>query len=1164
MKDASPGKKNVKKQSFKKKGYPAKPNKDSNTNPSASTLADVHGFKEFVPKNSTVQQLPSASTEENNKAKDSQESKPSQKPRKRYNNKKPVKPKQDKPVVTNEVSTEVVVQEEGQQNPPAKKPRKPRTKKPKVNPEGTDAPKDNVASKPKPKKNRQPTKKPMLERVDSSISDTLSVASTVSNFSTTSSDLPLRDKLERELQKQRYYCPICMDVVKRQQLIWSCHECFCVIHLQCMKQWIFRNLDTVTLESLPKLARDPSKFLGYLNNHGSPTVLTRCPVCRGEQQVPCILSGCYCGHGMINRKQNDEIMSDAITPHCCGKLCGRDRGNGCIHPCNMLCHPGPCPPCSAIITLPCQCGRTTQSVRCGTDPSSIHCEEVCGKLLNCQEHTCSLVCHSGPCPSCTIPVDCKCYCGAVKKVMNCGETKMAICSRYPPYDPDLMIETKAEIGEGQVNASLYNNEDVLGDLDGLSDLSDSEEEGQCEHTIEEKPVGQAVEEKPKKPFALLPIREAGIGAFSCGNICGKVLPCQRHRCDKVCHPNNCGVCPFTVTDTTKCPCGKHLAKEVNPSWSSCADPFPCCGEVCGKLLACGKHTCPYKCHVGPCPTCEVSCTQKCRCSYSERQAPCWVVNNLPAPLGITKEKEEELRQPYICTRVCKTDMNCRRHKCEEVCCPHKGKKSDGSFHICSRPCGKLLNCGIHTCYLPCHSGDCVPCGHIISTPVTCACGKQVIKPPVPCGTPPPKCTEPCTKPCPRGHVTKNHICHFGPCPPCVVLTDRMCEGGHTIVKGVPCYREKVFCNCVCGKLLPCGHTCQRTCHEPPCIDEQEFKEHGCGQVCGKKREFCEHTCQAPCHPGQPCPNLPCMFDVVVHCPCGRRSEVQKCLIGVSGDEAVLKDLSQRSLECDSECRIIQRNRRLAEALNVGPAKLNLPESEIMRAYEVELQNCPYTKATLATAALNSELVTWLETACEAIVRSSHPQPIVIPQQHTMYMTMIEDVVKEYGIAVTKKNSTVLLTPSDLTKRPGILLSEALVRFESLVDGNRLHPAQPLPKYATERDFATLFIHNRKGSCKSDKYLLEYLHPYLPNNQYSIKTWLKPDGLLILFSTEETARRVKVDLEMREAEFDIDFWAIRPEVKTEEVEREKKIVSQPVLKKEPEQFQSSNSFSALSE
>ena len=58
---------------------------------------------------------------------------------------------------------------------------------------------------------------------------------------------------------------------------------------------------------------------------------------------------------------------------------------------------------------------------------------------------------------------------------------------------------------------------------------------------------EVTEATAKKPFKLLSMREAGIGGYSCGRVCGKVLACQRHRCDRVCHPGDCGVCPFTVT-----------------------------------------------------------------------------------------------------------------------------------------------------------------------------------------------------------------------------------------------------------------------------------------------------------------------------------------------------------------------------------------------------------------------------------------------------------------------------------------------------------------------------------------------------------------------------------------------------------------------------------------
>ena len=97
-----------------------------------------------------------------------------------------------------------------------------------------------------------------------------------------------------------------------------------------------------------------------------------------------------------------------------------------------------------------------KAVRCGTDPASIHCDQVCGKLLDCKEHTCQLVCHAGECPSCSIPVDCKCYCGAEHKEMPCGKTKMAICSRNPNYDEDLLIPTVAGVHEGMIKASIYN------------------------------------------------------------------------------------------------------------------------------------------------------------------------------------------------------------------------------------------------------------------------------------------------------------------------------------------------------------------------------------------------------------------------------------------------------------------------------------------------------------------------------------------------------------------------------------------------------------------------------------------------------------------------------------------------------------------------------------
>lgn len=100
--------------------------------------------------------------------------------------------------------------------------------------------------------------------------------------------------------------------------------------------------------------------------------------------------------------------------------------------------------------------------------------------------------------------------------------------------------------------------------------------------------------------------------------------------------------------------------------------------------------------------------------------------------------------------------------------------------------------------------------------------------------------------------------------------------------------------------------------------------------------------------------------------------------------------------------------------------------------------------------------------------------------------------------------------------------------------------------------------------------MAFLEPYLPQNQYKIRSWLKPDGLLLLFKTEEMARRVKDDLDIRDPEFAVDYWAVRPvekeasdEVGEKDAEPEKP--TEPVaVKKEEEKIKETNSFAALAE
>ena len=69
----------------------------------------------------------------------------------------------------------------------------------------------------------------------------------------------------------------------------------------------------------------------------------------------------------------------------------------------------------------------------------------------------------------------------------------------------------------------------------------------------------------------------------------------------------------------------------------------------------------------------------------------------------------------------------------------------------------------------------------------------------------------------------------------------------------------------------------------------------------------------------------------------------------------------------------------------------------------------------------------------------------------------------------------------------------------------------------------------------------------------------------MLKTEEMARRVKEDLEMRDPEFDVDYWAVRPKEEKAKETEEPKEPAKPVMKKaEKETLESSNQYSALGE
>uniref|UniRef100_A0A8C4X3S7 Nuclear transcription factor, X-box binding like 1 n=1 Tax=Erpetoichthys calabaricus TaxID=27687 RepID=A0A8C4X3S7_ERPCA len=434
-------------------------------------------------------------------------------------------------------------------------------------------------------------------------------------------------------------------------------------------------------------------------------------------------------------------------------------------------------------------------------------------------------------------------------------------------------------------------------------------------------------------------------AWQCDRVCGNVFPCGYHTCEIVCHSGSCGDCPRSGNRV--CPCGK--SKYYLP----CTDDVPTCGDTCDKLLDCGLHKCSMRCHRGPCETCRQEVEKQCRCGKYSRHMPC--------------------HKEYICESKCPKTKNCERHQCKRKCC-------SGNCPPCDQHCNRTLGCRNHKCPSLCHRGSCYPCPEMIN--VKCNCDGTVLS--VPCGrektTKPPKCKEHCRNSPTCHHPNReSHRCHFGTCPPCRQICQKvlskcghicpalchdevmikqtekpqlagpweqpseptfvltalpcapckvpiatMCLGQHE-VSPLPCHIAVPFsCKRPCGRLLNCGnHTCMRECHIVTVLDKSESKEKAgrecqqCEESCSKERPpGCSHPCLLPCHPGD-CP--PCTQMIRVKCHCKITSLFIECIKMSAADEDTKKLLGS----CKNQCpKLLPCGHRCKEICHPGICQIS--------------------------------------------------------------------------------------------------------------------------------------------------------------------------------------------------------------------------------------------------
>ncbi|KAF6022952.1 NFXL1 [Bugula neritina] len=616
------------------------------------------------------------------------------------------------------------------------------------------------------------------------------------------SELNTSSMLDLMMNEDSNVCLVCLESIKRTEKIWSCSSCHCIIHLNCIQQWINEGAYQQQ-QSMLSEQHFPNKKVPW--NCFFITIILYCPpfLCRAEfehSDYPSLYK-CFCG------KNTNPTDDPWLLPHSCGETCNKQLKPACGHQCLLLCHPGPCPPCPKSVKVSCYCGQSNPvSRRCGFKAWS--CGQPCGKLLECQAHRCQQICHKGECSP-------------------CAETSVQHC--------------------------------------------------------------RCGKEKQSRPCAQL--------TWSCNQVCGKLFPCGKHWCQETCHPQGtCGECPRSQA-IRLCPCGKTSTHNL-----PCTEDVPCCGDTCGKALSCGQHQCTEKCHYGSCSQCLQFSVKSCRCGARQKEMPCV--------------------KTFTCEVRCQKKKSCGRHVCKRRCC-------DGvACSTCDQICGKKLKCGNHKCMSVCHDGPCYPC--TITIDKACSCGQTVVS--VPCirqkVAQPPKCRRPCLHKSKCDHQTiQKHACHFGDCPPCILVCGRkltgcdhscqsrchdsvsvkiqtekkvlagpweqhtpsyttlirqpcppcpfptsvQCKGQHE-TSVLPCSNSVIYsCKRECGKELPCtNHTCTLECHvvsgESGGGGESGTECQTCEEACSQPRpKGCTHPCIKPCHP-KACP--PCKQGVKTRCHCG--------------------------------------------------------------------------------------------------------------------------------------------------------------------------------------------------------------------------------------------------------------------------------------------------------
>lgn len=490
-----------------------------------------------------------------------------------------------------------------------------------------------------------------------------------------------------------------------------CHPGPCGSCMRPVKQQCFCGAAARQVPCSSKLLYSCENICDRLLNCGRHRCTTVC------HEGPCgdcalqVEQTCYCGAAsrtaLCGSGQQDEIQGEHSGAFGCQQPCGRELD--CEqHCCAQPCHPGGCGSCPRLPTAvrSCPCGQTplfrlrsTPRTSC-LDPIPT-CLQICGQPLPCGD-PCPLPCHHGPHGACSRKVQVVCRCGSERKTVACAELsagtlpeflcetvcgRLQSCRRHRCKQPCCPLR---QIKDPEAHPCTLTCNKTLRCGDRCTEPCHRGHCPPCLNTLFE-PLACACG-KTVLPAPL----PCGTPAPACSYPCMRLRPCG-HPPKHSCHSADVACSPCAVLVERECSGGHGLLNTV-----ACFQQTVSCGKVCGRVLACGVHSCPESCHAGGCQD---------------------VISPVPAIKVVSRPSDAFWGND-------EDDEQDKMGSAGTITRAVQGAVVVGKAEprpSCRLACGQLRPCG-HACVAPCHPGT--PCPMVVcqeTVLLKCSCGHRAVR-----------------------------------------------------------------------------------------------------------------------------------------------------------------------------------------------------------------------------------------------------------------------------------------------------------------------------------------------------------------------------------------------------------------------------------------------------